>query len=177
MQISKYGIVLQRLEEKDLEMVRQWRNSDPIRLNMKYQEIISSEMQLKWFANLDKKTNYYFIIKTDEQPVGLVNLKEIDFTLLQAEAGIFIGDAEHLNTLTPLLATIAIMEYAFEELKLKTLRAQIASNNVKAILFNESIGYEKATTQVDEAFQYYFTSENLFKEVTKNIRSTLDKMK
>ncbi len=177
MQISRYGIVLQTMEQKDLEKVRIWRNSNHVRLNMKYQEIISVEMQEKWFADLDKKTNYYFIINKDEKQVGVVNLKNINYGLLQAEAGIFIGEEEHLNTLTPISATISMMEFAFDVLKLKILKAQIASSNVKAILFNESIGYRKKLKNLDNNFQYYYTTEYLFKQAIKNIQSTLDKMK
>ena len=34
MRIRKYGIVLESLEEADLEMVRNWRNSDHVRLKI-----------------------------------------------------------------------------------------------------------------------------------------------
>ncbi len=176
MQITKYGIVLKSLAEDDLEMVKDWRNADHVRLNMKYQELITSEMQQTWFKQLNKKLNHYFIISKDYVPIGIVNLKGINFETLEAEAGIFIGDEQHLNTLTPILATITIMEFAFNELKLKTLKAQIASSNVKAILFNESIGYKKIETNSESDFQYYTTKKELFIDATKNIRGTLDKL-
>jgi UDP-4-amino-4,6-dideoxy-N-acetyl-beta-L-altrosamine N-acetyltransferase len=176
MQISKYGIVLQRLKVEDLELVRQWRNADHVRLNMDYQKIISSAEQKTWFEQLDKTNNFYFVISSDSKKVGVVNLKNINTSLVQAEAGIFIGETEYLNTLIPILATITIMEFAFETLQLKTLYAKIASNNVKAILFNESIGYKKKNELLTEVFDYYYTTPILFKEATKNIRETLDKL-
>jgi RimJ/RimL family protein N-acetyltransferase len=106
--------------------------------------------------------------------VGVVNLKNIGNN--QAEAGIFIGDTAHLNSIIPILATVSIMEFAFDDLKLKTLKAKIAVNNVKAILFNESIGYIKQEHRLDNDFNYYETNQSLFIEATKNIRNTLDKL-
>lgn len=134
-------------------------------------------MQLHWFKNLDESCNYYFIIKDKEMKIGVVNLKEIDWIKKEAEAGIFIGDENYLNSLSPILATICIMEFAFEELKLQSLKAKIAVANLKAILFNESIGYIKDNSQLENDFHYYSTNEKLFISATKNIRSTLDKLK
>lgn len=177
MVVSAYGIKLERLSAEDIELVRYWRNLDRVRLNMKFQNVITAEMQSNWFSNLDNVCNYYFIIKENDSKIGVVNLKDIDWIKKEAEAGIFIGDEEFLNTLTPILATISLMEFAFENLKLNSLRAKISSSNVKAILFNESIGYVKNNLQEDYDFHYYSTNENLFKSATKNIRTTLDKLK
>jgi UDP-4-amino-4,6-dideoxy-N-acetyl-beta-L-altrosamine N-acetyltransferase len=177
MQIRKYGIVLERLTAADLETVRVWRNSDPVRLSMMFQEIITPAMQVKWFSNLEEATNFYFIIKTNDVKIGLINLKDINWESKTTEAGIFIGEKGYLNTLLPMLATISIMEYAFEELKLNTLKAKIATSNFKAILFNESIGYEKCSDGETSDFNYYQTNELKFKDATKNIRATLDKLK
>ena len=175
MQIKKYGIVLKSITAADIELMRHWRNQDHVRLNMQYQKIISSEQQAKWFLDLDLKTNLYFVIKKENEKIGIVHLKEINWQSKQAEAGIFIGEVAHLNTISPLLATITIMEFAFDILKLEILKAKIASTNYKVILFNESIGYVKAGQQ-NEAFQYYETNQHLFLEATKNIRNTLLKL-
>ena len=177
MVLSAYGIKLERLSSNDIELVRYWRNLDRVRFNMKFQDIITAEMQSNWFSNLDNVCNYYFIIKENDSKIGVVNLKDIDWNKKEAEAGIFIGDDQYLNTLTPILATISLMEFAFENLKLNSLRAKISSSNVKAILFNESIGYVKNHLQDDNDFHYYSTDENLFKSATKNIRTTLDKLR
>ena len=45
MKFFKYGITLERLREEDIELVRQWRNSDQVRMNMKYQEIITRKAE------------------------------------------------------------------------------------------------------------------------------------
>ncbi len=177
MQVAAYGIVLERLTEADLETVRRWRNAGHVKQHMQYREHITEAMQQEWFRLLDKSCNYYFMIRKETEKIGVVNLKDIDWAGQTAEAGIFIGDEHYLNSLVPLLATVSIMEYAFESLKLKGLKAKIASANLKAILFNESVGYRKLEEQASEGFAYYGTNEPAFREATKPIRPTLNKLK
>ncbi len=177
MQVAAYGIRLEPITEADLETVRRWRNAEHVKLYMQYREHITEAMQQSWFRSLDKSCNYYFMIQKESEKVGVVNLKDIDWNLKTAEAGIFIGEENYLNTLVPVLATVSMMEYAFEILQLKSLKAKIASDNLKAVLFNESIGYQKLDEPVSEGFDYYSTNEPAFREATKSIRNTLDKLK
>lgn len=177
MQISKYGITLKSLEAADLEMVRNWRNAGHVRPYMQYQTVITPAMQQAWFDGLDFNANLYFIIQQGEKQVGIVNLKDIDNDLRTAEAGIFIGEQAYLNSMLPVLATISIMEFAFDGLKLATLKAKIGDQNKKVILFNESIGYRKNSQQDDGAFHYYTVNHADFLSATKRLRETLDKLK
>lgn len=176
MQLRRYGIILDTLTSTDIELVRIWRNSDHVKENMKYRDYIDSSMQTKWFDELNRKNNFYFIIREKDVKIGLINLKEIDWEQGTAESGIFIGEKEYLNTPVPLLATVSIMEFAFDELQLKILKAKIAVTNLRAILYNEGIGYKKFEVQEDEAFHYYHVNHLQFLEATKNIRSTLNKL-
>ena len=68
------------------------------------------------------------------------------------------------------------MEFAFDELKLKTLKAKIANDNWKAILFNESIGYEISIEQSESLFQYYFNTKDKFIRAISGMRNTLNKL-
>lgn len=177
MRVTAYGIILEPMTGADLELVRRWRNAEHVKQHMQYRNQITEAMQQNWFSSLDKSCNYYFIIQKESEKVGVVNLKDIDWNHQTAEAGIFIGEESYLNTLVPVLATVSVMEYAFGALQLKSLKAKIASDNLKAILFNESIGYQKLEEQASEDFDYYSTNESLFREATKTIRKTLDKLK
>lgn len=176
MQIKKYGIVLERLGEEDLDLVRNWRNSDHVKLNMHYQGSITAESQQKWFQTLDKSKNIYFLIITDGKKIGLVNIKEINWNLKIGEAGIFIGDINYLNTMIPVLATVAIMEMAFDNLQLATLRAKMSAVNEKVIEFNRRIGYKREEYQSDNQFHYYHADRESFYTATQGIRETLSKL-
>jgi UDP-4-amino-4,6-dideoxy-N-acetyl-beta-L-altrosamine N-acetyltransferase len=176
MQIQKYGITLQRLEISDLELVRTWRNADHVRLNMQFQDLITPPMQIDWFQSLNVSKNQYFIIKKDAVAVGVVNIKDINDEVKTAEAGIFIGIKVYLDSTIPFLATISIMEYAFDILKLKSLKAKINTTNTKVILFNQSFGYKKEEQQRDEFFHYYTVTYNDFLLATEKWRGMLNKL-
>lgn len=176
MVIEKYGIRLESITPSDLELVRYWRNKDHVRLNMHYRDIITKEMQLKWFHEMDKSTNMYFIILQDNNKIGLINLKEIDRKQKIAEAGIFIGDTKQLNSLVSIPATIALMEFAFERLKLDKLIAKVAVDNEKAILFNEALGYRPGKLKSTDGFVYYETNQTDFTAATKKFMPIMEKL-
>jgi RimJ/RimL family protein N-acetyltransferase len=141
---------------------------------MHYTQVINPEQQLQWFNNLDKKCNLYFIIVHRENEIGLINLKDIDWQKKEAEAGIFIGEEDYLNTITPVLATIALMDFSFHILKLKNLKAKINKHNAEAMRFNQSIGYVYSQ-DIDNGFAYYKCNRDFFSEITGSLRSTLNK--
>lgn len=176
MQISKYGIVLKSMEPAELELVRNWRNAEHVRPYMSYRDYITPAMQERWFSELDRENNLYFIIQQNEKKIGVVNLKDINRQLRSAEAGIFIGEPDYINTMLPVLATIALMEFAFDVLTLSNLKAKINNTNSKVILFNQSIGYKKEKYQNDTAFHYYVVTHSDFITATKRIRQTLEKL-
>lgn len=77
--IKKYGIELQLLTKKDIELVRQERNKDFIRSKMINQSIINSKQQQKWFKTINNSNNFYFIIVHENKKIGLIHGKNIDW--------------------------------------------------------------------------------------------------
>lgn len=175
MQLFKFGVTLRLITESDIERVRLWRNQDFVRLNMEYQSEITEQEQWHWFHSLDKRSNYYFIIVCKEKEVGLVNLKSINKSSKTAETGIFIGDRDYLNTYIPIAATIAIMDYAFDELKLESLLAKIRRQNQKAIVFNEKLGYV-FKERINSNYDYYQCVKSDFIASTNSLRKSLQKL-
>jgi RimJ/RimL family protein N-acetyltransferase len=66
------------MNEKDLDMVLSWRNSDRVRLNMFSTRVIAEEEHRNWYYNLDWRTCQYLVFEYRQRPVGLVNFTEID---------------------------------------------------------------------------------------------------
>lgn len=174
MLIQKFGLELRSINSGDIETIRLWRNKDFVRCNMHYTQVISAEQQKEWFNKLDKQCNLYFIIVYQGKQIGLINLKDINWQTKKAEAGIFIGEEEYLNTITPILATIAMMDFAFGILKLENLKAKINKHNTEALKFNQSIGYA-FKEEIDGLFTYFNCNKTLFLEATKSFRATIDK--
>ena len=61
MELNSYGINLKKIEYKDIEMIRMWRNSHFVKEFMEFREYITIEMQKKWFQQLGSD-NHYFIV-------------------------------------------------------------------------------------------------------------------
>jgi RimJ/RimL family protein N-acetyltransferase len=141
--LEKYDVVLQRLTEDKIEMVRNWRNDPKISQFMEFRQEITSEMQKKWFRSIDNERNLYYIIVYKGEEIGLINIKDIDEHSLSGEGGIFIYSDKYLNTDVSYRAHLCLFDYYFEELGYNELRSHILSSNKRAIRFAEFLGSQK----------------------------------
>ncbi|MFT5780249.1 MAG: RimJ/RimL family protein N-acetyltransferase [Crocinitomicaceae bacterium] len=139
--IRKYGIELRSLTVSDLEQVRGWRNDPFVRERMFFQDEITQEDQKRWFSQLDDSSQYYIIV-FDEVPIGVINVKSIDWKLRTGEAGIFIGVEEYRNSFVSMLAILCMMDAYFDAFDFTKLTAIIRADNVSAKRFNLDLGYQ-----------------------------------
>ena len=167
MKFFKYGITLERLKEQDIELVRQWRNSDPVRLNMKYQEFITPEQQQQWFHSINTPEFNYLLIHYQGEKIGLLNDKNIDWEARSSESGIFLGRPEFYNTFVPYLVSVAGIETTFYLLGWNRQFAHILRSNVNAIRFNLELGYQLCDGQEDDHQQYEITRESFERKAVK----------
>lgn len=182
--VEAYGIKLKRLTADELELVRTHRNSEAIRNTMEYREIITTEMQRKWFATIDNEHNNYMLIYVKEIPIGLISGTQIDWENgITGNGGIFIWAQEFMETVYPSRAAVLMTDIGFY-LGMKKNYAKILRDNLKSIAFNASLGYALLPNQ-NEVYnqQYELTVEKYFSVVQKlrkllgaegNIQITLD---
>ncbi|HEY0677590.1 MAG TPA: GNAT family N-acetyltransferase [Chitinophagaceae bacterium] len=149
MKFQRYGIEMEALQPKHLEMVRLWRNNEMVRLKMQYQEIISQEAQHSWFNTIDNALNHYFIAYHNNTAFGLFHIKNISLHDNKGEAGAFVADEKYLGHANAALAILALMDFAFFELKLDTLEAKYHPSFKEIKALNEQLGYEKITDETD----------------------------
>ncbi len=163
MKLTKYGVTLNRLTEDKIELIRNWRNDPKIVQHMEYKEYITADMQIVWFQKVNNGNNYYFIIEYNEKEIGLINIRDIDYELMEGEGGIYIYDDECLNSTISFQATMCLYDFCFETLKLNRLIAHILKDNKRAIKYNKLLGYELSTGQAAINNQLYIlTYENYF---------------
>lgn len=173
MKLFKYGITFERLKEEDIELVRNWRNSDPVRMNMKYREIISPEQQLKWFHSVNNLNNNFLLIHYQGEKIGLLNDKNIDWEARTSESGIFLGRTEFYNTFVPYLVSIAGIETTFYLLGWNKQFAQILRSNTNAIRFNLELGYRLCAGQEAVDHQKYEMNRSGFEQKAGKIRKAV----
>ena len=141
MHFTRFGITLHRLERDDLEMVRQWRNSDQVRSYMRYREFIEPEEQTRWFEGLSAEDDWYFIARAGDAPFAVFDIKAVDWNAACGESGGFVGDPRYTGRPEPGQATLALMDFGFQLLHLESLQACYSARHPRIIRFNENLGY------------------------------------
>ncbi|MDB4061268.1 GNAT family N-acetyltransferase [Vicingaceae bacterium] len=140
--IEKFGICLEPLTLESAMLVRAWRNSPKVNRFMDFKAYITLGQQERWFEAIVTSTNVYFIIRKGSTPIGLIHLNRFDTDKKTAYAGLFIGDEEFEGTGIAFKASVALLEYAFEELKLDKVFAKVHKDNAVAIDYNKNLGFE-----------------------------------
>lgn len=173
MKIRAYNMVLERLKQEQIEMLRQWRNSEEIKKYMAFREEISPEMQANWFHSINNKNNHYFIIHLDEQPVGLINGKDANYEDKSVEGGIFLVEKKYWETLLPASVSVSFTDFGFDLLGFEKIYAHILKDNQRAISYNHQLGFELCEGEAENYNQLYVLTKERYQEKIKNIRQSL----
>lgn len=170
--IHRYGITLTPVSEKNKELVRLWRNAEHVRTGMIHQEMISKKEHEQWFDRLNPEKDLYFIFSSGSEDMGVVNLKNIDVENKTAEAGIFTGNKEYLDTPQPVYTVLALMDLAFFYLGMETLFATILHSNENAVKFNHALGYMPLPQNGHTDYSRYAVSKNTYLAKAGKLRKT-----
>lgn len=166
--IEKYGIQLKKITIADIELIRSKRNAESISSKMIFKTFISAEQQIIWFKSINNFNNFYYLIYIDNQPIGLINDKNIDWNKFTSEAGLFIWEEKYLKTIVPALATMMLMELGFEILSWKKTSINILASNKEALTYNKQVGF-KITDKNKEIVTMELTRESYHKKARKII--------
>lgn len=154
--LKQYGITLTRIDETNIELVRYWRNQSDILNFMEYRSYITPANQKKWFATINNKWNYYFIIEFENKKIGLINVKNYKPHEGFGEGGIFIWDKDYLYSFAPAFSSLCLLNFMLVKLNVcKKSRIRILKNNQGAIDYNKMLGYKLLPNQENEFNQMY----------------------
>lgn len=138
MTLSYNDVILNQIRLEDIELLRNWRNDPKITERMFFRDFITEEMQLNWFLGL-KATDFHFIIKYKNEPIGLISLNnELDGT---AQVGLFIHNDTFWGGPIPIFASLALLKFAFEKRKLQKVYAKVLDENIIAQKYNKNLGF------------------------------------
>ena len=142
--IKMNDIILKRLTEEDIELVRTWRNSKEVSAHM-YTEIeITEDSQKKWFQKIDNDTNcIYWIIEYDGKKLGLASITEINQSLKSCYWAFYLGDTSVRGAGLGSKVEYNVIEYVFNTLKLNKLRCEVFVNNDKVVKMHEKFGFRR----------------------------------
>ena len=171
MKITRYGLTLQRLEQDQTELIRQWRNDGKISKFMFYKGDITSDMQQEWFDSINNEQNFFFIIFYKNAPVGLINISSIDWESKTAYTGLFIYDDKFLASDIPVMASLAMLDVFFLLFDIQSVYAKVKGNNKPAHNYNSSLGFSR-TKKIEYGLGYeYMLQKEIYLIETAKIRN------
>lgn len=171
----RYGLEFSAVRPLDLEMVRRWRNAEHVQSNMEYTRRINKDAQRAWYNGLDPETDLYFLVLRDREPLGVVNLKSIDWQERHAEAGVFMKETAQ-GSPENVTAVLAVMDLAFWGFGLQALFAKMRLDRPAILKFNAMLGYERLHPKDRDVFQYFETNRKRYLENAGKLRAFQQKL-
>jgi RimJ/RimL family protein N-acetyltransferase len=141
MELRFLRLKLVKVTPAHLELLRNWRNED-VRNFMIYREYITPGMQQEWFSRIQNMHNFYFVIYDGTEPVGLIDIKQINWQERSADSGIFIAPVSARFGDVSVISSIMSAAFMTQVLKLKKIYGKVLAENKQAIAFNLSNGFK-----------------------------------
>lgn len=127
------------LDEPDLKTVWEWRNHDNVRSRMFGSDLIPWESHLRFVKSLknDQGSVYW-----KAEDLGVISLKDLDPKNRSAYLGIY-KNPENSEKGAAIRLMRALMEKAFDEFGLHTLKLEVLFDNRRAITFYNKCGFNQ----------------------------------
>lgn len=152
---------LEELRSDHLELVRIWRNSPSVSDYMYSSNYISSKDQKKWFQRVSKDdSKKYWMIYFNNDPIGVINLYDIDVIHKKAKWAYYIGDNNYRGKGIARTLECNIYDYVFNTLKLNKLSCEVFKTNEKVISIHQKFG-----SRVEGEFRDHIKKNGFFYDV------------
>lgn len=131
----------------DLALITKW-FSDTETLEFIREEAVFPQHEKEtedWYEKIKKsKDSYHFLIRLNEnnRPIGVINLKNLNFKSRFAIFGIMIGEKDCWDKGYGTEATRLMVRYGFWELNLNRIELAVVSFNKRAIRSYEKLGFQ-----------------------------------
>lgn len=146
MEIRGKSVRLRAIEKADLALLHRWGNEPEVQYWLGGWHFPSSMDQMeRWLERIQADSlNQRFAIQTEEEGlIGTANLVDINWKDRNAFHGMLLGEKETRGKGYGVDTVMAMMRFAFEELRLERLDSSIIEYNVASIrLYCEKCGWE-----------------------------------
>jgi UDP-4-amino-4,6-dideoxy-N-acetyl-beta-L-altrosamine N-acetyltransferase len=171
--IEKSGFLLTRLKLEDIELVRSWRNDPRIQNLMQFRDTITPEMQRAWFAKIDNAGHFYFLVSYKGEPVGMANVKDVNYETHTGESGLLIYPERYQNSALAMSVLILLFDFAFFDLGLNQIHGKILKENDRARRLNSTFGFKLQSTSADGLTEQHVLDKQNYVEASSPLRKQL----
>jgi RimJ/RimL family protein N-acetyltransferase len=154
LRIISDNIILRPLQKADLQNRVNWFNDPQVRQTLVVTELFELEKTLRWFQRLQSdKTRTEFAIETlDGVTIGVTGLLGIEKEHGVAECYCVIGNKDYWGKKLGTEIHSVLIQWAFENLGLYKIRADIRTNNPVIFHVVEKLGFKIEGTLRKEKF-------------------------
>jgi len=153
------------------------RNSEYVRLNMKSNDLISTENHLNWAEGLkfDKK-NIYYAVMQENIIVGAIYITTIDYYSKSCTWGLYFK--EKINPFISAISAHLIIDKVFNELSIKRLNLEVNKSNISAYNFDLSFGFKIYDEIKESSADYhlmFMSKDDWIKNKSRGLRKSVEK--
>lgn len=127
--------------ESDKEIVRMGRNKDFVRENHLYRSIISSEEQDRWFATINTREHYVFVVIYKGEKIGVVYLRDIPVDLSRSTCGLFFWKDEYISSRIPVFASFLALDFASFYCQVQKIESVVLKSNEAGLKMYTFFGF------------------------------------
>lgn len=171
------------LDENAIEQIRLWRNHPDIRKRMYNREEISYDQHHRFIKSLfSTETKYYWLVFKEGNPVGVVNIVDVDANTYSAQFGYYLLP-DFLSNGMGLEFISKTIYFIFSDLGLTTLFGRTEVENKNALGLNYHLGFKMRPDIVEidgikyveqdccsEDFLSRYASLTIHKELLKSLK-------
>lgn len=135
---------LRELRDEDRDMIRRWRNLPEVAQYMYTDHAIGPEEHARWFEQVRRDpTCKYWIMVSDGQDVGVVNLSSIDLQNRRCYWAFYIGEPGLRGKGVGAYTEYRVISYVFDELGLNKLCAEVLGFNEPVLKLHAKFGFRQ----------------------------------
>jgi len=141
--LTRKDCILRPVEERDLELILVWRNSERIRSSMYTDHVITREEHLRWFERLQsERLAHSLIFEISRKSVGIVNVSRVDRVNNTCHWGFYVGETDAPRGCGTIMGFLGL-EYIFETLNIRKVIGEAFVFNHASIVFHEKLGFSR----------------------------------
>ena len=136
------------LQESDLALVLEWRNSPRVHSKMLTDHKITWEEHKNWFQRIQNDPiKKHFIFTHNDMPVGYRDYSGLDLARRTCYGSSYIGAPDKCPKDAGIFLFFMGIDYAFSHFDIDQDEADVFADNTKALKLNKFLGYEFDHTQ------------------------------
>jgi UDP-4-amino-4,6-dideoxy-N-acetyl-beta-L-altrosamine N-acetyltransferase len=141
MKVSIPEHTFEPLEEQQLELIWQWRNSPRIRQNMHNNELVEWQDHCAWFDKFQTDTSrQFYVFLQDQRPIGVLNFSDMNTST--PEWGCYLGET-NVWPGSGIMLEFAAIDFCASQRQFSHLLAQVLSFNHAANKMHKVFEYKE----------------------------------